>query len=627
MTIYEKNLEVLAKHYPQMDELIEKAKQDNEDTTVVREEMANDGTPILKIKTEEADCYLNGKRNTSESAQMWYKGLGELQTNATVFVMGVGNYTYLQELVEKTKKKIIIVVYEPSIQIFLYFLEHVPLEAWMEHHLIAFWVEGLEGMEEEHLEDFLDGVIRYEMLKYNRTLIVPNYDILFHQKAVNFIETCKKIAMRGMVLHNTKVTFSDVVVKNILYNMPYLCDGYKTTQLIDVIPRDIPGIVVAAGPSLNKNINDLKAAKGKAFIIAVDTALKPLINAGIIPDMFVCIDGEKPLNLIEKEEVKKIPFLTGLAAASDVLAYHTGKKFFYNEGYSVAERILLQTEMPIGCVETGGSVATNAFSILHKIGLTRIILVGQDLAFTGNKSHADGTFADKMQEVDTSNYVMVKGNYEDEVPTRLDMKQFRDWYDMYIAGCQERIKGFRVINATEGGAYIKNTEVMTLKEAIEKECTKEVDIEACLNKLPPMLSEKKRQWSINYMRGLPEEFEDIKKIAKKIEKYYKKLDKICDRKKIDTDEYVGLLKKIEKEIKHIEGEPTYQLITMTLVTAQYILQNEAYLSEGTIQKEGKEIARKGILYMQNVIKCADLLKGMTEDAYLKSGRLDVLERA
>ena len=163
---------------------------------------------------------------------------------------------------------------------------------------------------------------------------------------------------------------------------------------------------------------------------------------------------------------------------------------------------------------------------------------------------------------------------------------------------------------------------MTLKEAIDNECTKPVDIEVCLNKLSPMLSEEKRKWSIDYMRALPEEFEDIKKIAKKIEKYYQQLDKICNRKKIDTDEYLGLLKKIEKEIKHIEAEPTYQLITMTLVNAQYILQNEAYLSEGIIQKEGKEIARKGILYMQNVIKCADLLKGMAEDAFAKSKNLE-----
>lgn len=59
---------------------------------------------------------------------------------------------------------------------------------------------------------------------------------------------------------------------------------------------DTTGIVVAAGPSLNKNINELKKAKGKSLIIAVDTALKPLLRAGIVPDMFLLLMHKNPLN-------------------------------------------------------------------------------------------------------------------------------------------------------------------------------------------------------------------------------------------------------------------------------------------------------------------------------------------
>lgn len=624
MTTYEKNIKILSEYYPKMDELIEQAKKNQDDNTILCEEQANDGSFIIKAKTQQNFCYLNGKRNTTESAQMWYKSLGELQTNATVFVMGLGNSEYLRQLVENTKKKIIIVIYEPSVNIFIYFLEHTPLEEWMKKHLIVFWVEGLDGMDEEHLESFLESTIHYEMLEYNRVLIVPNYEVLFQQKAINFMKVCKKIALRGMVQHNTRITFSDTIIKNILYNMPYLCNGYKTTQLVDVIPRDIPGIVVAAGPSLNKNICDLKEAKGKAFIIAVDTAVKPLLNAGIMPDMFVCIDAEKPLYLIEHKDAKKIPLLTGIEVASDIFDYHTGKKFFYNQGYSLVERVLLQSEYAVGSIESGGSVATNAFSLFHKIGITRIILVGQDLAFTGNKSHADGTFAEKMEEVDTSHYIMVRGNQEEQVPIRLDMKQYLEWYDMYIAGCQKRIKNFRVINATEGGAYIENTEVMSLKEAIKNECTKSVDIKACLDQLKPMLSVEKQRWSIDYMKGLPKEFEETKKLAASIKKQYQKLKKICARSSVDTNEYLAILKKTDKLIKDIEKRSTYQAISMTLVTAQFILRKEAYLEEEDLQKEGKEIARKGILYMENVIKCAELLQEVAENVFVKSGRLETL---
>ena len=69
-----------------------------------------------------------------------------------------------------------------------------------------------------------------------------------------------------------------------------MCDGSVTTQLCDILPTDIPAIVVSAGPSLNKNIVELRKAKNKAFIVAVDTAVKPLVKAGIIPDLYVVVD-------------------------------------------------------------------------------------------------------------------------------------------------------------------------------------------------------------------------------------------------------------------------------------------------------------------------------------------------
>ena len=234
--------------------------------------------------------------------------------------------------------------------------------------------------------------------------------------------------MGGLVRFNTDNVFSTVMLKNLFSNARYLCQGYHISQLVEVIPRNIPGIVVAAGPSLNKNVQELKRAKGKAFILAVDTAIKPLLQAGIVPDMFAVIDGMKPLELVQKEDVREIPLFTTLNAAPEILDYQTGMKFFSNEGYQFAERILRKSGCKPALVASGGSVATNAFSLLYKIGIDTIILVGQDLAYTNNKSHADGTFHDEMEEEDTSSFIMVEGNIEEKVPTRTNLKMFLDWY-------------------------------------------------------------------------------------------------------------------------------------------------------------------------------------------------------
>ena len=143
-----------------------------------------------------------------------------------------------------------------------------------------------------------------------------------------------------------------------------------------MIPRDIPAIIVAAGPSLNKNIKELKKAKGRAFIIAVDTAIKPLLAEGIIPDMFAIVDGKKPIELVEKEEARNIPLLTSISAANSVLSYHTGKKFFYNEGYVYINSMFYRNGESFETVACGGSVATSAFALAFMIGIDTIILVG-----------------------------------------------------------------------------------------------------------------------------------------------------------------------------------------------------------------------------------------------------------
>lgn len=613
MTIYEKNLETLAAHYPEMDKRIREAQAESE--VEILEESSYSGETILKIRKDERCCYLNGKRDTEELARKWVETLGELQRDTPVLMMGVGNFTYLKELAEQTENPLTIVVYEPSLQIFRKFLEMTDIQKWMEKHLIIFWVDGLEGMDAKSMGDIINQVLKYELLDSAKYFILPNYEVFFPEETVLFVKSCRDTALKELSIYQTNKLFSEVMVKNLFSNARYLCDGYKTTQLVEVIPRDIPGIVVAAGPSLNKNIHELKKAKGKAFIFAVDTAIKPLLQAGIIPDMFAVIDALKPIELVQMEEARDIPLLTTLNAAPEVLNYHRGMKFFFNEGYLFAEDIFEKSGHRTGDVSSGGSVATNIFSLFYKIGIETVILVGQDLAYTGNKSYADGTFQEKIEEVDTSYFMMVEGNFEKKVPTRTDLKLFIDWYNMYIERIREYDKEFRVINATEGGAKIQNTELMTLEEAIKQVCNKEVDIRACLEKLPPMLNEEAREWTVEYLKRIPEEFQKLKKAAGKLKKLYQKLDKICDKKNIDRKEYLSVLKKIEKQRQIIDGMKVYQMISITMSNAHYMLLAEQHLQESSLQKEGKEIAQMGITYIEDAIKCAAVFEKYAEDIF------------
>lgn len=614
MTMYEKNLRALSKQYPGMDSLIQDARERVEEEIELIEEKSFGGENILKICRNGHTCYLNGKRNTKEPAQMWVESQKTLFPNAPVFMMGIGNWTYLEELVEKTKNRIVVFVFEPSLKIFLYFLEHVDITGWMEKHLIVFWVKGVPEMDSNHMRHLLRSLLNYETLNLSRRLIVPNYDVLFLEETLEFVRQCRNIANEELVQRNTKMRFSAVLAKNLLFNIQYLLDGYSTLQLSNMVPEKIPAILVAAGPSLNKNIQELKRAKGKAFIIAVDTAIKPLLKAGIVPDMFAIVDGKKPLELVATKGADQIPLVPTIVSASEVLSYHKGMKFFYTEGFSLVDKILFQY-MPIeSVVPSGGSVATSAFGFLYRIGVKTIILVGQDLALTNNRSHADGTFQEKMEELDTSHCIMVEGNCEEKVPTREDFKTYLEWYEKYIEGCKKETPNFTVINATEGGARIKHTEVMTLNEAIDRECTEEKDFQAFFAGLKPMFhTEESRKWVEDYLDSIPEKCNILQSDARKTLKLYQKLDKICSRRNIDKKEYLNLLKKLEKKIQTIESQEVYDLVQEVMSEAHYILKNEQFMEYSSLQEEGKEVARKGVLYMELVAECAGIFREYLED--------------
>ena len=587
-------------------------------TIEVRTEMSQDEKVVLIVKKNGKERYLAGKRNCEEPTTIWMQTQGRVHEGAIFFIAGIGNPVYAKILLEEHRQtKLNIVIYEPSKEIFFKVLESIDITDLLQKDAkCIFVIDGLTGVK---VENVIQKMISVEVMDHIKTFILPNYEMIFAKEMLLFAKTIREKCESCATYINTRTNFSNVFAQNLFANAPYILDGYKTKQLIEVIPRDIPAIIVAAGPSLNKNIKELKRAKGKAFIIAVDTAIKPLASEKIIPDMFAIVDGRKPLELINTEDAKKIPLLTSISAANSVLSFHTGKKFFYNEGYVYINSMFYRNGESFETVACGGSVATSAFALAFMIGIDTIILVGQDLALTGNKTHADGTFQEKMETIDTSHSIMVPGNIEKEVPTRGDFKMYLEWYNQYIKDCKEYRKQFKVINATEGGAKIDGTEVMTLKDAIDRECKKEIDIQECFEKLHPVFDENERKKNLEFLQHTPEHYTEIRKAAIETNKLYKNLDKLCQHGNLDIRAYEKILKKIKKMTKKIEGDSIYyEPIQETLVLANYIVKSEQFDTMKTMQEEGKERARQGIIYTDMVKQCAELFEEYTKETVGKA---------
>ena len=68
--------------------------------------------------------------------------------------------------------------------------------------------------------------------------------------------------------------------------------------------KDLPIYIVSAGPSLDKNINDLKNIMDFGVILSVGRAVKPLIEAGIDANYVIVTESSPLLYDMQLKDVK-----------------------------------------------------------------------------------------------------------------------------------------------------------------------------------------------------------------------------------------------------------------------------------------------------------------------------------
>ena len=568
------------------------------------EEAMSGDTIFSVIDRDGVKLYLSGKYNPVKYARDWIEEKELRNSNGLVIVLGLGDGVFVKEVLSYTGKYTKILVYEPSFEIFKTVIQEVDLTTIFTSKRVGLVVDGMNSDEWQTL---VNSGFDIDLISQTNVYINPNYKRLFSQKIHDALQIVTDRFKYIRINWNTMMRYTAYSGINIIRNLKYLLTGYTINRLYHVLPKTFPCIIVAAGPSLNRNIDELKKVQKRACIIACDTAMKPLLSHGIVPDFFLVVDAMKPKLLLDYPGVENIPFVTTLAVPNDIMKFHTGKKFFYFCGESLFKKAVdfgykdrvkpVPIEEGVSPLKTGGSVATSAYALAEFMGSETIILVGQDLAFTGNKSHADGTFDDKMEEMDyISDFPQVEDIHGDMVYTAPDMKAYLEWYEKEI----EEHPDYKVIDATEGGALIKGTEIMTLSDAIDKYCNQEIDIQWHINQIPELFEEIEKQYVVDYINTLPQKANHILEEVKLLKADYKKMGYLAKKEKKINDA-IELSCKITNKIKCLEDDEIYMLMVSFMKCYEYTIRASLNQEE---DNEILSIAKQGELYldcMENIM--------------------------
>ena len=263
---------------------------------------------------------------------------------------------------------------------------------------------------------------------------LENYLIKFSTTKINIEEYIDNILNGLHILNPVAYDYNRMLYVHFNRSTKYIKDRYKfllfnkTKKSLNLL-KNIPVLYIAAGPSLDDNIEWIKKNHNNFFIVTIGAAYKKLLLNNIHIDVISTLDQDfKALNekQFDDESVEKISKNT-IIFASNMTNENILKKFNRNNLFLYEVFSKLHKE---NIVFQGFSVGEITLNILLDLNIKELYLVGLDLALnqeTGESHAKDSNSATTKLNLDAEinrdtysareSLIKVKGNHKEYVYT------------------------------------------------------------------------------------------------------------------------------------------------------------------------------------------------------------------
>lgn len=277
-----------------------------------------------------------------------------------------------------------------------------------------------------------------------------------------------------VVNKKTREANEKIWLRNIQINKKHYIQG-------NPLPKGLIAYLIIAGPSLDKNINDLKEVGSRGVLVCIDANLEYLINNGVVPEYCVSLDSSDKIYDMIKPIIKKtknITLVCHTASNPKLVRKWQGPKFFFsslhprfhtkseeyyaNSRYAVATKNVKKGDemrflknykivfpgvlLELPC---GGNVTSTAHAFcLQCLKATNIVFVGADFSWENDSNfyvgsrHSENVKSRIGNEQRFSHLNMFKKR----VHTNYSLFSFKQWHEQVAIQYP-----YTCINATEGG--------------------------------------------------------------------------------------------------------------------------------------------------------------------------------
>lgn len=522
---YQSNIKLLETHHPKIFKQITQAPPE----PIGSISYAPNGKPSLTATNSQGQSitFNHGENYKKESTDF----LNKIPQNHKGFVaiLGMGLCYSALDILKKKLQIQYLAIFELEPGIFIQTLRHTDLSPILKDPRLILSIGTELGIPEA-------------LAKANRTLQLEGANVFHHFASFKFNPKGYNELKDNLFAHlnslNVGGTTTRVLGHDFLTNRFKHISTIHHHQLLEHLQNKfegLPAILVAGGPSLDKNIHHLKQVQDKAVIIAVDTVLPTLLKNGIQPHFLTCID---PNNLTYEKfadvasKIKDIALICSSWVNSKTPKIFPAEQTFWT---FTAKSMEAWLNFLIGgklLTSGAGTVAHLNLIAADILGCDPIIFIGQDLAYPQSSTHVKGTVlhGSSPTNIIASNAEgeTVKGIDGTMLRTNRSFLSMKAHFETIILNARQTY-----INATEGGAHIEGTQVIDLQTTIDRYCKTQISISKKLKKHYTSIP------AINTGKMLIA-FDQMRSKIKHLQKDIKKSDKIT----------LSVLKELKKTGRH-----------------------------------------------------------------------------
>ena len=267
----------------------------------------------------------------------------------------------------------------------------------------------------------------------------------------------------------TQDQFGQVWLEQSLANLPLLARQQPLDRL-DGLFAGRPAILIAPGPSLDRNIDQLRALQGRAVLIAPLQTLRRLHKAGVQPDLVLVLDAtdltEPPYDFIGDLAPHELPTLVAAVHTHPNVIRRFARVFHFSGGGPVDHWMAELDGRPLVDLKAR-SVALSALLLAHRWGCSPIVLVGQDLALAGDgQRYAQGA---QLNAFDQAQHLYpLPGWHGGVVQSPADYTVFHQDFVRLAPQLRQVRPEVALFNCTEGGAFIPGFEHRPLRDVLDQ---------------------------------------------------------------------------------------------------------------------------------------------------------------